>query len=85
MAYSKEEILGALRNVIDPDFGKDLVSLNMIEGIESEGKKISFTVVLTTPACPLKDKLEKDCIDAIHKFIDAEAEINVIFSSKVTS
>ena len=51
----KEKILNALKNVIDPDFKKDLVTLNMIDELRIEGNKVSFTVVLTTPACPLKD------------------------------
>jgi len=39
MAISKEDVLDALRNVIDPDLGRDLVSLNMIEDIQIDGKK----------------------------------------------
>jgi ATP-binding protein involved in chromosome partitioning len=49
---NKEKIIQALRTVQDPDLKKDLVSLDMIKDIKIEGKKISFQVVLTTPACP---------------------------------
>jgi len=80
----REIILGALKTVIDPDFKKDLVTLNMIDALEITEQKVSFTVVLTTPACPLKDKFRKDCIFAVHAvYPDAEVEVN--FSAKVTS
>ena len=53
-----EQVLQALSNVMDPDLHKDLVSLKMIEDIHIEGEKVSFTLVLTTPACPLRMQLE---------------------------
>ena len=49
-----EKILEALSNVQEPDLGKDLVTLNMVKDIEISGNNVSFTVVLTTPACPMK-------------------------------
>ncbi len=85
MSYSSEQITDALRHVMDPDLKRDLVTLKMIEDIQIENKKISFTLVLTTPACPLKDQLKKDCIDAIHQHIDPKAEVEVTLTSKVTS
>jgi ATP-binding protein involved in chromosome partitioning len=85
MAYSNEKILHSLGTVEDPDFKKDLVSLKMIEDLEVNGKEISFTIVLTTPACPLKEKLKNDCIEAIHRDIDPEAMVIVNFTSRVTS
>ena len=62
---TNEDILRALSNVQEPDLGKDLVTLNMIKDIAIEGKKVSFTVVLTTPACPLKDMIMNVCINAV--------------------
>ncbi len=82
---SKEEVLNALRHVNDPDFKKDLVTLNMIDDIEVEGNRVSFTVVLTTPACPLKDQIASDCVQAIHHHVDADAEVNINFTAKVTT
>ena len=49
---TEEKILEALRNVQEPDLGKDIVSLNMVTDIVIEKYYVSFTVVLTTPACP---------------------------------
>lgn len=85
MSVTNEEILNALRHVNDPDLGKDLVSLNMVKDIKIEGKKISFTVVLTTPACPLKEAISRDCVDAVHRFADADSEVIVNMTSSVTS
>ena len=85
MDISKEEVLQALRHVNDPDLKKDLVSLNMIEDIEIQGDQISFTVVLTTPACPLKEELRQSCEDAIHQFVTDTAKVTVRFDAKVTS
>ena len=53
-----EDILKALGTVQEPDLGKDIVTLNMIKDITIEGNHVSFTVVLTTPACPLKDLIK---------------------------
>lgn len=60
MIISKEKVLKALSTVEDPDLKKDLVTLGMIQDIEVEDKKLSFKVVLTTPACPLKELIRGD-------------------------
>ncbi len=82
---NQEDILKALSTVIEPDLKKDLVTLKMIENISISGQKINFTVVLTTPACPLKEKIEKDCIDAIHKLVNPQAEVTIEMTARVTS
>ena len=55
---TQEQILVALGNVQEPDLGKDLVTLNMIKDIKINNNNVSFTVVLTTPACPMKDLIK---------------------------
>ncbi len=65
MTITKEAVLKALGTVQEPDLGQDLVTLNMIRNVEIEGDKVSFTVMLTTPACPLKGKIEADCRNAL--------------------
>lgn len=85
MSITKEQVLDALRNVDDPDLKKDLVTLGMIKDLEVEGKKVNFTVVLTTPACPMKDMIHKACVNAVLHFVDKEAEVNVTMSSNVSS
>jgi ATP-binding protein involved in chromosome partitioning len=85
MSYTNDQIINALKHVNDPDLRKDLVSLNMIEGVKIDGKKISFRLVLTTPACPLKGKMKQDCMNAIHQYVDEEAEVEIELTSRVTS
>jgi ATP-binding protein involved in chromosome partitioning len=78
-------VLSALSTVIDPDFRKDLVSLGMIKDLSIDGNKISFIIELTTHACPLKEQLEADSRAAIAKGVSETAEVNIVFTSKVTS
>lgn len=85
MSITKEQVLEALKNVEDPDLKKDLVTLGMIKDLVVEGKNVSFTVVLTTPACPMKEMIHKACVNAVLHFIDAEAKVNVTMTSDVTS
>lgn len=82
---TEAQVLDALRNVDDPDLKKDLVTLGMIKDIKIEGKRVSFSVVLTTPACPMKDMIHKACVNAIIHFVDKSAEVNVNMTSNVTS
>jgi len=82
---TEQQIKSALSQVIDPDLGKDLVTLNMIDDIRVEGNKVSFTLVLTTPACPLKNELKQACIDAVHSQVSPDAEVEVKVTSRVTT
>ena len=72
----------ALGHVNDPDLGRSLTELGMIENIKVEGKRVSFDLVLTTPACPMKKRMSDDCINAIHELVDREAEVEVNLTSR---
>lgn len=85
MAITKDQVIEALRNVIEPDLKKDLITLNMVEDIQIDGNKVSFTVILTTPACPLKNMIEQACINAIIHYVDKTAEVQVNMTAKTTS
>jgi ATP-binding protein involved in chromosome partitioning len=85
MPFTQEDIINALRHVDDPDIKKDLVTLNMISQVELDGNKVSFKVTLTTPACPLKEKIKKDCVDAVHQYVNAELEVSIEMDANVTS
>ncbi|HMP99730.1 MAG TPA: iron-sulfur cluster assembly protein, partial [Cyclobacteriaceae bacterium] len=85
MNLSKELILSALAGVEDPDLKKDLVSLGMIKDLTVSDEQVDFTVVLTTPACPLKEKIRKDCEDAVIKVAGDKVKINITMSSNVTT
>lgn len=82
---TKEQILKALSNVQEPDLGKDLVTLNMVKDIMISGNDVSFTVVLTTPACPLKDLIRNACINAVKILVYKEANVTVNFTANTTS
>jgi ATP-binding protein involved in chromosome partitioning len=62
---SNEIVLNALSKVQEPELHKDLVTLNMIRNLEIENETVSFTIVLTTPACPLKHMIEKQARTAV--------------------
>ncbi|MBP5541443.1 MAG: Mrp/NBP35 family ATP-binding protein [Bacteroidales bacterium] len=72
----------ALSHVDDPDLGRSLTELGMIENIKVEGQKVSFDLVLTTPACPMKKKMSDDCVAAIHEYVDRNAEVTVNLTSR---
>lgn len=81
----QDKVIDALKHVNDPDLKKDLVSLNMIKNVLVEGNKISFDVVLTTPACPLKDVIKNDCLAAIKTYVGEQYEVEIKFDSRVST
>ncbi len=85
MTFNKEDILKALGTVNDPDLKRDLVSLNMIKDLETAADHVKFTVVLTTPACPLKEKIRQDCEAAVRQVIGPKAGLDILMSSSVTT
>ncbi len=78
---TREDILAALSKVQEPELHKDLVSLNMIRDLEIKGERVSFTIMLTTPACPLRAKIENESRQAVlalgAKSVDLKVEANV--------
>ena len=80
---SQESVITALRNVIDPDLHKDLVTLNMVKDIKINGDDVLVTVELTTPACPLKDKIQQECVDEIKKHNPSAKSVIVNMTSNV--
>ncbi len=82
---TQQDVLKALSNVQEPDLGKDLVTLDMVKNIFINDNAVSFTVVLTTPACPMKDLIQNACINAIKILINKEANVTVNFTSNTTT
>ncbi|HSV88345.1 MAG TPA: Mrp/NBP35 family ATP-binding protein [Bacteroidales bacterium] len=80
-----DQVLSALGQVIEPDLKKDLVSLGMVRNLSIDGSRIKFTVVLTTPACPLKDSIKNACVQAIHDLVDPGAEVEIELTANVSS
>ncbi|WP_414562179.1 MULTISPECIES: Mrp/NBP35 family ATP-binding protein [unclassified Anabaena] len=60
-------VLEVLRPVQDPELRKSLVELNMIRNVKIDQGKVNFTLVLTTPACPLREFIVEDCEKAVKK------------------
>lgn len=85
MNFTENDVLKALSTVNDPDIQRDLVSLGMIKNIKIDAQQVSFTVVLTTPACPLKAKIENDCREAVKKVVGDALIINIEMTSSVTT
>jgi len=67
MALDREVVMSVLRTVKDPELFRDIVTLNMVKEVHIDGTAVVLTVELTTPACPLKDVIEKDVTDALTK------------------
>ncbi len=83
MALTQETVLEALRSVLDPDLRKDLVTLGMIKDVRLPGDgKVGVTVELTTPACPLKHKIQSDVENALRE-IPGVNEVEVMMTAKV--
>ena len=78
---SPSTILEVLRPVEDPELRKSLVELNMIRNVKVDGGNVSFTLVLTTPACPLRQFIVEDCERAV-KTLPGVENINVEVTSE---
>ena len=79
-----EAVLEALSTVEEPDLKRDLVTLGMIKDISLGVNSVNFTVVLTTPACPLKEQIRKACTDAIHEHLNPELLVNITMDAGTT-
>jgi ATP-binding protein involved in chromosome partitioning len=79
---TEKDVLQALSHVQEPDLGKDLVTLNMIKDISINDLDVKFTLVLTTPACPMKDMMRQACVNAIQLMVNKEARVDVHFTSQ---
>ena len=78
-----DAVLGALRAVNDPDLQKDLVTLNMVRDLKVfEDGKVSFRIVLTTPACPLKEKIKDDATEAV-KSVSGVVQVDITMDAEV--
>ncbi|HAN37980.1 MAG TPA: MRP family ATP-binding protein, partial [Chitinophagaceae bacterium] len=82
---TEADILKALSNVQEPDLGKDLVTLNMVKDIAIDGNNVAFTIVLTTPACPMKDMMQRASENAIKLLVNKAANVTVNFTANTTT
>src|SRR6185503_1004170 len=82
MALSKQQVIDALRTVKDPELFKDIVTLNMVKDVVVDGDDIAVTVELTTPACPLKEVIEKDVNAALAKLGARNIKLNLTANTR---
>jgi len=85
MPITETAVLEALKHVDDPDLHKDIVSLGMVKNLVIDGNAVRFTVELTTPACPMKEEIQRACINAVKLLVDKNAEVEVEMSARVSS
>jgi ATP-binding protein involved in chromosome partitioning len=85
LTINKEKILQALSTVEEPDLKRDIVTLGMVRDVETAVDQVSFTVVLTTPACPLKELIRKRCVDAIHHHFGSHITVQINLTADVTT
>jgi len=81
---TEAKVLAALSHVDDPDLKRDIVSLHMVRDIKIDGRHVMFTVVLTTPACPMKDVIRQACETAIKTLVAPDAEVSINMTAVVT-
>jgi len=65
MSVTEAAVLDALKNVVDPDLRRDIVTLGFVKDVKICDGNVAFTVELTTPACPVKDQLKQECEDRV--------------------
>ena len=80
----EKEVLRALRRVQDPDLHKDIVALDFVKDLKVSGGRVSFTIELTTPACPVKDLMQRQAREEVLK-VTGVREVDVRMSARVTS
>jgi ATP-binding protein involved in chromosome partitioning len=83
MSDKNDQIMRALSSVIEPELHKDIVSLNMVRDLEVEGDTARFTIVLTTPACPLKSVFEQRCNEAVIGQIEGIKRLDIKWDAQV--
>ncbi|REL38746.1 MRP family ATP-binding protein [Rhodohalobacter sp. SW132] len=77
MAIRKEQVITALTHVLHPEYEKDLITLDLIQDLIVQEKYISFTLELPSENKPLAADLKKQCTEAVHKFVDKEAVLDI--------
>lgn len=83
MADIRDQIMTALSTVIEPELHKDIVSLNMVRDLSVNGDTAKFTIVLTTPACPLKDVFLQRCNQAVVGKIPGINKLDIQWDAQV--
>src|SRR5215212_9154943 len=81
-SLDREQVIAALRTVQDPELFKDIVTLNMVKDIRVDGSSVDVTVELTTPACPLKEVIERDVTAALKRIGARDVKLNLTANTR---
>ena len=81
---SEAAVLDALKSVTDPDLGRDIVSLGFVKDLTVDDDRVSFTIELTTPACPVKDEMRNQA-DAVVSALGGVSSVSVEMTASVRS
>ncbi len=79
---SEETVLNSLRQIIDPDLRKDIVELGFVRDLKIDGGDVAFRIVLTTPACPVKEEMESQANEIV-RALDGVTNVNVTMDAEV--
>ncbi len=79
---TQAQIMEALSHVIEPELHKDLVTLDMVKKLQINGGEVNFTIMLTTPACPLKNRMQAEATAALLAVPGVE-KVNISFDSNI--
>ncbi|MBK9216554.1 MAG: Mrp/NBP35 family ATP-binding protein [Chloracidobacterium sp.] len=82
MQLSEETVLNSLSQIIDPDLRKDIVKLGFVRDLKIDGGEVSFRIVLTTPACPVKEEMESQARELVSA-IEGVTGVNVTMDAEV--
>jgi ATP-binding protein involved in chromosome partitioning len=82
---TEDLVMNSLKKVIEPELFKDIVTLNMVKDLKVNGNEISLTIVLTTPACPLKGEIQNRVEKAIKDDFPETRKVNINWTSNVTA
>jgi len=81
-AVTEKQVLESLSRIIDPDFGKDIVTLGFVKNVAIDSGKVSFTIELTTPACPVKEEFRRQATELVSS-LDGVTDVQVNITSNV--
>ncbi len=82
MALQREQVMAALRTVQDPELFKDIVTLGMVKDVQIDGDDVQLRVELTTPACPLKEVIQRDVEAALRKMGAGKVTLDLTANTK---
>jgi ATP-binding protein involved in chromosome partitioning len=80
---TEEQVRDALRTVEEPELHRDLVTLDFVRAISVKGSDVSFTITLTTPACPLKDRIREESEAAVRSLVPGVGKVDITFDARV--